>query len=149
MFHQEKFLDRLTEQMTLNGLDYKALSKALSISASTVYNLRSGRYQTPSTRVLFALIEYFNCSADYLLGLIDFPSDCVTYHSPLASYGARIRELLKEREETQKVFIENMKLSSNLAYKWLSDKTLPSVEYLIKLAEYFEMSVDSFIQRVY
>ena len=149
MFHQEKFLDRLSEQMTLNSLDYKALSEALSISNSTVYNLRNGRYQTPSTKVLFALIEYFNCSADYLLGLIDFPSDCVTYHPPLTSYGARIRGLLKERGETQKVFIENMKLSSNLAYKWLSDKTLPSVEYLIKLSAYFEMSVDSFIQRVY
>ena len=149
MFEQEKFIDRLTEQMTLNQLDAKTLAQAINVSHSTVCNLRKGRYQKPSTKVFFSLIEFFNCSADYMLGLVDFPPDGVIYHPPLCKYNSRIQELLKKNSLTQEAFIEKMEISSNLAYKWLYNGTLPSVEYLIKLANCFDMTVDVFIKRVY
>jgi len=147
LFSQEKFSDRLIEQMTLRDLSAKDLAQALGISHSTVCNLRKGRYQTPSTEVLFALLEQFHCSADYMLGLIDFPPDGIIYHPPLRAYGARIRVLLKEKGLSQKEFLSLFPISSNLLYKWLANKTLPSVEYLIRLATFFDLSVDAFIQR--
>ncbi len=147
MFNPKNFSDRLVEQMTLSGYDPQGLAKQISCSHSTIYNLLNDKYKQPSTKVFFSIIEFFNCSADYMLGLLEFPFEGAVYHPPLRFYGARIRELLKWRGETQKTFIENMNISSNLAYKWLADKTLPTIEYLIKLADYFDMSVDTFIQR--
>lgn len=147
MFSSKNFSDRLLEQMTLSGYNPQELAKELSCSHSTIYNLINDKYKQPSTRIFFSIIEFFNCSADYMLGLLEFPFEGAIYHPPLRVYGARIRELLKSRNETQKTFIQNMNISSNLAYKWLADKTLPTVEYIINLADYFEMSVDTFIQR--
>ena len=148
MFDQEKFTDRLLEQMTLNELEAKDLARETKISHSIVCNLRKGRYAKPSTEVLFTLIEYFNCSAVYMLGLLDFPPDNMKYYPPLHNYNTRIRALLKEKSITQERFEKEMKISSFLVYKWLYTDTLPTVDYLIKLAEYFEMSVDVFIQRI-
>lgn len=148
MFDQNVFADRLSEQILLQGYDVKALATALGVTPSTIYNLKKCRYKQPATDVFFKLIELFQVSADYMLGIIDFPPDGMIYYPPLRAYNAKIRALLKERGLTQKDFIEDMKISSNLLYKWLSDNTLPTVESLIKLAKYFDISVDAFIERI-
>ena len=147
MFDKLAFIDKINEFMLLKGYDVKELATAANLSPSTVYGLRKGRYCQPDTAVFFKLLECFSCSADYLLGLVEFPPEDTVYYSPLQKYGARLKGLLKEKGETQKTFIENMHISSNLAYKWFSDKTLPGVDYLIKLADYFEISVDTLIER--
>ncbi|MBR2442116.1 MAG: transcriptional regulator [Clostridia bacterium] len=147
MEHVSSFPDRLLEQMTLNGYNAQGLAKQIACSHSTIYNLLNDKYKQPSTEIFFSIIEHFNCSADYMLGFLEFPFEGAVYHPPLRIYGARIRELLKARKEKQKTFIENMHISSNLAYQWLSDKALPTIEYLIKLANYFDITVDVFIQR--
>ena len=148
MFDGLNFADKLNEQMLLGSYDVKTLAEAINVSPSTIYNLRKCRYKQPDTVVFFSLIETFNCSADYMLGLIEFPSDNTVYHPPLRNYGARLKALLKEKGETQQSFIEDMNISSHLAYKWFSDKTLPGVDYLIRIAEHFDISVDTFIERV-
>ena len=148
MFEVANFADKLSEQMLQYPVSVKQLSENINVSYSTIYNFLKGRYKQPNTEIFFRLIEYFQCSADYMLGLVEFPVECVTYYPPLRLYGQRIKELLKARKTTQLQFIEDLHISSNLAYTWLSDKALPTIEYLIKLSHYFDMSVDMFIQRV-
>ena len=134
--------------MLLDGYTPTTLAEKIDSVPSTIYDLLRCRYKQPSTTVFFNLIETFGCSADYLLGFVDFPPPEVVYHPPLRCYGARIRTLLAERKQTQALFIKNMGISSNLAHRWLSNQTLPTVEYLIKLANYFDISVDAFINRI-
>lgn len=148
MFDGLNFVDKLNEQILLGGYDVQRLADAIHVSPSTVYNLRRCRYKQPDTLVFFALIEEFNCSADYMLGLVEFPSENVVYYPPLRKYGTRLKTLLKKTGDTQKNFIEKMNISTNLAYKWFSDKTLPGVDYLIRIANYFDISVDTLIERV-
>ena len=140
------FSDRLKEQMILREIDAFALSTLIGVDRSTISHWKTEKYM-PSTKAFFRLIDYFQCSADYILGLTDFPTENIVYQQPLASYGTRLRSLLKSHGLSQKKFIEEMKISSNLAYQWLSDKALPSVEYLIKIADYFDISVDILIGR--
>ena len=73
MFDVLSFVDKLNEQMLLAGYNVKMLADAIHVSPSTIYNLRKGRYKQPDTLVFFSLIELFNCSADYMLGLLEFP----------------------------------------------------------------------------
>ena len=148
MFDGLGFADRVNEQMLLGGYTVKTLANAINVSLSTIYNMRKCRYKQPDTHTFFLLIEVFNCSADYMLGLVDFPFEPTVYYPPLQVYGTRLKELLKERGKTQQAFIADMKISSNLAHKWFSDKTLPGIDYLIRLAEYFDLSVDALIGRV-
>ena len=147
MFDRVGFTDKINEFMLLNGYTATTLAEAISVSPSTIYNILQNRYKQPDTEVFFKLIDFFGCSADYMLGFVEFPLDEVRYYPPIRTYGDKLRTLLKNKGETQKSFIENMKISSCLAYKWLSNKTLPSVEYLIKIANYFEITVDALIER--
>lgn len=140
------FVERLKEQMFLHNIDTKTLCEAIDVDPSTISHWKTEKY-IPSTKAFFRLIDYFQCSADYMLGLTDFPTEGVTYQKPLCVYGARIRTLLKEKGISQSFFIKEMNISSNLAYRWLSDKALPSLEYLIKIAEYFDISIDVLIGR--
>ena len=148
MFDVLSFADKLNEQMLLAGYDVKMLADSIHVSPSTIYNLRKCRYKQPDTLVFFSLIEIFNCSADYMLGLLEFPSEDTVYHPALRKYGTRLKALLKEKGETQQAFITEMNISTNLAYKWFSNKTLPSVDYLIRIANHFDISVDTLIERV-
>ena len=56
--------------------------------------------------------------------------------------------ILKERKITQAKLIRDLSISSAVPYKWLSGINEPSIENLIRLAEYFECSVDYLIGRV-
>ena len=147
MFDRVGFTDKINEFMLLNGYTATTLAEAISVSPSTIYNILQNRYKQPDTEIFFKLIDFFGYSADYMLGFVEFPLDEVRYYPPIRTYGDKLRTLLKNKGETQKSFIENMKISSCLAYKWLSNKTLPSVEYLIKIANYFEITVDVLIER--
>ena len=148
MFDPNVFADRLSEQMLLKGYDAQTLANILSVTPATIYNLKKCRYKQPATDVFFKILEHFEVSADYMLGFVEFPPDNVIYHAPLRTYGAKIRTLLKERNLKQKDIIEDMKISSNLLYKWLSTNTLPTVETLIRLSNYFDISVDALTERI-
>ena len=128
--------------------DVKTLASVLNVTPSTIYNLKKGRYKQPDTEVFFQIIEHFNVSADYMLGFIEFPSENIIYYPPLRQYGNKIRKLLQEKAIKQSTLITDLKISSNLLYKWLAKDTLPTVESLIKLSNYFDISIDTFIERI-
>ena len=140
------FVERLNEQMILRNINTKTLSEAIKVDKSTISHWKTEKY-IPSTRAFFRLVDYFQCSADYILGLTDFPMENVIYAQPLTSYGNRLRTLLKEHNLSQNTFIKDLNISTNLGYQWLADKALPSIEYLVKIANYFEISVDVLIGR--
>ncbi len=149
MFPKNVFADRVYEQMLSHSYTVKTLANKIEVSLSTIYDIFKTKYNQPSTGVFLSLLEAFDCSADYMLGFLEFPPENVVYHSPLRTYGAKLRTLLQERGITQKQFFTDLNISSNLIYKWLNDQTVPSVEYLIKIAEYFDLTVDSLIERTH
>ncbi len=56
--------------------------------------------------------------------------------------GENIRNLRKSRSITQEQLAEAMGVSSGAVYKWESALSVPDIETIILLAEYFEVSVD-------
>lgn len=58
----------------------------------------------------------------------------------------RFKALLKERQITLKILIPKLDLSESAIYAWKRGK-LPNTENLIKIADYFDVSVDYLIGR--
>ena len=100
----------------------------------------------PSYDALVSLLYAFNCSADYLLGLKDIPTEEPMH--PVLPFSERLRAMMKSRHVTQQILKDEAKISTSVQYKWLSGKNNPSVESLIRLAEFFDCSVDYLIGRV-
>lgn len=65
-----KFADRLKEIRAEKKIDQKALAKIIGVAQSAVSQWENG-INEPKASYIFALCEYFEVSADYLLGLED------------------------------------------------------------------------------
>jgi transcriptional regulator with XRE-family HTH domain len=140
-----KLSKRLLELMTEHNLNASSLAKKLGISHTSINRfLREER--TPNFSCFIKMLYIFNCSADYLLGLTELHTDEPLHTVP--PFKDRLRALLKERKVSQAQLIKDLPVSSAVPYKWLSGLNEPSVESLLRLAEYFECTVDYLIGRV-
>ncbi len=64
------FAERIKDLREYNNLSIQALSRALKISASTIFRWESGQSDIKGNQ-LKLLANYFKVSTDYLLGLED------------------------------------------------------------------------------
>ena len=140
-----KLPERLKEYMEERGLTQLALSKATDIYNTNISDFLAGIH-LPSYENFIRLLYFFDCSADYLLGLVDLPTEEKLY--PVPPFHTRLRWLLKEHGISQGKLQKTLPVSSSGLYGWLSGKQLPTLPSLIRLAEYFNCSVDLLIGRV-
>ena len=140
-----KLPERLKEYMEERGLTQLALSKATDIYNTNISDFLAGIH-LPSYENFIRLLYFFDCSADYLLGLVDLPTEEKLY--PVPPFYTRLRWLLKEHGISQEKLQKTLPVSSSGLYGWLSGKQLPTLPSLIRLAEYFDCSVDLLIGRV-
>lgn len=80
------------------------------------------------------------------MGLTDIPTEEPLH--PVLPFGERLRGLLKAQRISQAKLIRDLPVSSAVPFKWLSGKNFPSMESLVRLAEYLDCSVDYLIGRV-
>ncbi len=139
-----EFVERLKEYMEDGNLSVTALAKKIGVSRATVSGIIN-EVHMPSTEVFVSLIEYFDCSADYLLGKIDIPNnESFGFVKP---FGKILRKCLKDNLKTETDLQDDLHISSSLTYRWLNDKATPTVNSYIKLAEYFHCSIDYLLGR--
>lgn len=140
-----KLSEQLSELMAEDGYTQTALAAAMNTSRAKISLYLSGK-STPDFKYLVAIADFFNCSADYLVGLTDYPKRDGVY-KPAQPFGARLREILNQKGISQYYFIKSTGFSWNTLHNWLTGKSLPSAEKLLKLAEYFNCSVDYLLGR--
>ena len=73
MFAKNIFGIRLRELRSQKGIPQKILSELLGVTVTQISDMENGRTFTTIPK-LYLLCEYFNVTADYLLGLSDDPT---------------------------------------------------------------------------
>lgn len=131
--------------MNDDGYTQTSLANAINTPRAKISLYKTGK-SVPDFKYLIAFVEFFNCSADYLIGLTDYPKRDVKY-KPVKPFGIRLREILNQKGKTQKSLIETKHISWNTLHNWLIAKSLPSIENLKKLADFLECSVDFILGR--
>ena len=140
-----KFAENLSSLMSERNVNAPTLAKHLCTDRSNVTRYLNGK-RFPSFSGFIAIVEYFNVSADLILGLTDYAKE-TTFH-PIISFGARLRVVMAETKTTQYELVAKAKISGSNVYKWLFQKSFPSVENLVRLAEYMDISVDYLLGRI-
>ena len=145
MENLSNFAQCLSNLMNEHSLKAPALAKILHTDRSNITRyLRGERF--PLYRGFIALIEYFNVSADYMLGLDDYAID--KQFLPVQPFGERLKKVMTETNTTQYAIEKDTDISSSSIYNWLYAGRVPTVESLIKLSKYMEVSVDYLLGRV-
>ena len=140
-----KFAETLSALMSERNLNAPALGKIIGTDRSNITRYQKGE-RLPSFEVFVALIEYFNVSADVLLGCVEFTNE--TDFLPIPDFGKRLRAVMAETKTSQYAIENHTNISSSSLYKWLFGQSLPNTESLVKLAEYMEISVDYLLGRI-
>ncbi len=146
MYDLKKFGERLKELMEERALTAPALAAKLNTDRTNITRYIKGE-RAPLFNNFISLAEFFDCSADYLLGLTDYPPENTRFTAP-PPFGERLKEVIKFCGLTQYKLEKSGEFSSSELFNWVSGKKLPSVESLVKLATFMKCSVDFLLGRL-
>ena len=62
-------------------------------------------------------------------------------------FSTRLKELITESNKTQKEIAKILKLSQNQIYYYIKGTAQPSIETLIEIANYFNVTIDYLVGR--
>ncbi len=138
------FSKRLNELKIERGLTNQIIAQNTNTTETSIARFLKGT-RTPIYQTFINLLYYFDCSADYLLGLDEFPTS-EPLHEALP-FGQRLREMLAEHCVSQVKLHKTIGCSSSAIFKWLNGISLPSTDRLIAIAKCLDCSVDYLIGR--
>ena len=122
-----------------------ALARLTGIDASTILTLLRGD-GLHYVDTLVTLADYFKCSTDYLLGLTDRLTEENFKQRP--PFAEQLTFLLNHFKVTKYRLEKQTGFSEKTVNRWHNGKTQPTVDSLIRLAKYFDCSVDFVLGRV-
>ena len=139
-----KFGERLRELLQERNVSPPVLAKAINVQRSMINAYCRGA-NAPSYDNIVSLVNYFDCSADFLLGLTDLPPFEKLF--PVLPFGERFREVLGICGSSQYRIEKELNLSGSVVYYWLNGIHKPNAARLIDVAENLDCSVDFLLGR--
>ena len=144
MINIEKFSERLEELIREKGMDNKTFAREVGVPESCIsYFINSLRMPTITT--LVKISDYFNCSADYVLGITENTNSSFKVCPP---FSERLQYLIEfYKYPSPKSFRKDLNLSKSRFNEWLKGTRVPSLDNIIKISEGLECSVDFVLGR--
>lgn len=137
---------RLDELIKETGKTLTKINSDLKCANSTVNHYLDGRY-LPTFEMTIKLADYFNCTADYLLGL---KNDCnITKFKICPPFSEQLKFLCDDAGITRYKLSSEIKVSKSVIQYWWNGKNNPTIISVVKLAQYFDCSVDFILGREY
>lgn len=132
------FQDRLQDLLIENELSRLQLSKRIGISFETLNGYFNKDFY-PELSVAIKISNYFKCSLDYLMGLSD---NFENHDKNDLSFIETIKKLMKENHLSIEKFMKALNMSEANYYRWQKGNNKPSMNSLIAIAKFFDVSID-------
>jgi putative phage repressor len=137
---QKRVIDLMDEhELSKKQLAEKADISVAVISRITIYGI------IPSLGILVKLADTFNISLSYLLAENNDSSFYKT-NNPV-TFQKRLHDLAAENNVKFSQIVHQMPFTKNYFYEWDRTGTIPSLEYLQAIADYFNVSPDYLLGR--
>ena len=121
------------------------LADKLGVKQSTVSSWEIGRSR-PTFEQAVEIANLFNTTTDYLLGLTDQLFEEEYKQRP--PFSEQLTFLLNHFKVTKYRLEKKTGLSEKTVNRWHNGKTQPTVDSLIRLAKFFDCSVDFVLGRI-
>ena len=141
-----KLPERLKELMFDRGINAPNLAQTLGVGSNTITRYLQGA-SSPNFEIFVKLVEYFHCSADFLLGKEEQPFYEKKF-LPVPSFAEQFRKAMAECKMTQYALHKKTDISWNNFHKWLNGKSKPYPDSLVKIAGAMDCSVDFLLGRI-
>ncbi len=131
------FAEVLFELLKKYNITLQKLAEDLNISKGRLSLYLNGK-NNPSLLNLLKICEYFDVSLDYITARSD---KMTTLSRNKLNFIARLYQLMKEFQISKYKLAKHLQFNYANFYKW-DNGAMPSLENLIKLADYFCVSID-------
>ena len=138
-----KVPERLKELMFERELTTKKLAEELGVKSNTITRYLKGT-SSPNFQIFVKMLEYFECSADFMLGLEEFSQKNA---KPVLLFSESFRKAMKECKFSQYALQKKTDISWNNLHKWLKGERLPYPDSLLKIAKAMDCRVDLLLGR--
>ena len=139
-----KFAEILDELMFDEGINGQALAEKIGISKQQVYYVLNHKRQ-PSLDMLLRIADHFSCTSDFLLGRE--PENSAKSFRPVPPFPQQLAFLLEYFHTNKYRLCKQIPITHSVIYNWQRGVYAPSLDYIIKLADHFDCSVDFVIGR--
>lgn len=143
MEEQIKIGERITELLTIKGIDNKTFANAMGVNVSTVGRWKHNAKFMRLSQII-KIADYLTCSLDFLIGrsddVLDFqPQECPPFYPHL-------RELLKSKGISRNQINKETRIKSSHFVDW-NNGADPHILSLIELANYLDITLDVLVGR--
>ncbi len=138
------FVENLKELLFEQGLTVKEFAQKLGIYESTVYNYMRGSRQ-PNLRLLIRIADYFSCSVDFLLGRV--PEYGEVAYRACPPFPQQLAFLMSYFNVNKYRLCKEVPVTHSVIYAWQSGRSEPTLDYAVRLADYFGCTVDFIVGR--
>ncbi len=121
------------------GWDMKTLAKKIGVSRPSVNRFLLAK-QFPSVETAIKLAEVFQCSVEYLLGRTDNGNERKLKERP--PFTKQLKFLLEHFKKTKYALYTYGKVRQFAVQQWAKGIYEPNLDSVIKMADYFECTVD-------
>lgn len=138
------FQERLSDLMIENDLTPTTLGEILGSNRVTLNRYLSGS-RTPTVELLIKIADHFRCTLDYLIGTedVNYPTDFLTP----PPFSQRIYELCDLFHVSRYEIQNKTQISMASIYTWQKSSHYPTIDNILRLAEFFGCTVDLVIGR--
>lgn len=140
------FSETLSELMLIRNLKIKELAQQIGIDGTSITKyFREG--VIPKLPHAIAIADYFGCALDYLFGLTN--EFVKKNYLPCPSFSQAFDDILRFHNRTKYRLAKDLKISNQSTIAWHKGKSIPTMENLIKIADYFGCTLDELVGRKY
>lgn len=144
--------NRIHHMRTKENLSMAELAERIGSTSGTIA-LWENNHRLPGAKYIIALAEFFNVSTDWLLKGNDYDNRQQSNVSIRAekkdispaetgTIGVRIRHLRKKYSLSMGELAAAIGSCSGTIAQWENDSRLPGADYIVALADYFNVSTD-------
>ena len=144
MFNLSIFAERLSELMFDENIKAPKLSKAIGIHRTTITRYLACD-KMPTLPNIILLADYFNCTIDFLIGRES--ENYQTKFKPCPPFNERLAYLFEHYKKSKSGLRDEQDISESIIFSWLRGEVQPSLDNLIKIADYFDRSIDFVVGR--
>ena len=143
------FGENLKELILDKNLTTKTFAEEIGIDRSVIYKyMRNETF--PTLEHLIIICNYFECSADFILGLS--PTNPLVKYYSAQPFSEQFKRELNNKKFTRykfrkEILKKHISFSKQAVDDWFNGKRNPTVENIILIAKYFECTVDSLLGR--
>ena len=140
------FSKRLIELMQDFNINEKELANYLEMDyVSMIYDWKN-EICLPNFSNIIKIADLFKVNLDYLLGLTQNIEEVISKAIP--PFPEHFKHILKINNSSQYELLKHNIVSRGHLNSWLKNGNLPSIENLVKIADFLNISIDELVGRV-